>query len=190
METATCLARRWKVSRSLGLGLTFIAARNTTNHARSDRAGFRFFAMHRTFVFALGSSFLIACSPASTGAEPREDAQIMLSHSWNVSPETSKFYAVDMGTEPPEAADALMGTLPTVMHKIGADCAAAEWTGNGELVIALHVEGGAPKDVAVAPEISAAACLVEAVEAQAGQFEGLPDASVLVRANYMVPDGS
>lgn len=135
---------------------------------------------------------LLLCLAGCPASESKPDAgtpPIALTHSWNVSPETSRFFAVDMGTQPPEAADALMAKLPTVMHKVGSDCQDQTWGGNGELAISFALAEGEPIEVSVVPTLDVEACLSQAIASHAEAFAGLPDAKVLVRANYMPSGG-
>lgn len=138
---------------------------------------------------ALGLLSLSGC-PASESQSSSGPPQIALTHSWNVGPDASRFYAVDMGSQPPEAAEALMTKMPTVMHKLGVACQDQGWGGNGELVIAFEVSNGEPTSISVAPEAALNKCLSQAVADQGELFTEMPDAKVLVRANYMPSGGT
>ena len=100
-------------------------------------------------------------------------------------PETSKFFAVDMGTTPPQAADALMGTVPNVMHQLGTTCQSAEgWTAPGEVAFHFEIADGVPRKLSVMPDMAANTCLEKAFSEATAALSELPDAEVLVRARF------
>lgn len=132
----------------------------------------------------LGLVYVTAsCGPAH---EPGLDAPtIVLTHRWTVPEGAARFDAVDMGAEPAEVADALMGAVPSAVQRAGEACADTPgWPTTGALVITLSIHEGAAHDVQASPEGPAARCVARALAAETAAFAQAPDAAVLLRAAY------
>lgn len=126
---------------------------------------------------------------AKDQARPRaEDPP--LSHTWNIPAGTSRVTRGDVGSKPPELAEALMkeGTMPSLIHRTTQSCADADTLGSAkEIALRFSVAGGELVTVQGDPKGPATQCFESAFQSERSVFATMPDGFALVRLDLSAP---
>jgi hypothetical protein len=129
---------------------------------------------------------LVGCSepppPAEPGPTPRTDDP-ELTHSWQMSADKSVLWSADLGSKPPELADALMtGGAPGIAHRSATACAQqGSLTGTPSVAVRLTIaEGGKVTAVEGDPAGTAATCIADAVRAELAKLDAVPAGAALM----------
>lgn len=119
-------------------------------------------------------------------ATPRARAEDpVLTHSWSVPAEASQVVRGDLGSEPPELADALMqgGTMPSLVHAVGKACSDRDALGPdvGQVALRLVWVEGRLESVRGDPRGPAADCLAAGLADKGSSLSELPTGMALLR---------
>lgn len=142
--------------------------------------------MSRRLLPALALALSLA---ACKGAEERTPPRIALTHQWNAPAGASLFVQSNLGSLPESAADALMATVPTLVHQLGERCKGdPAFASPGALTIEMSLHGGVLSEITTSPEHSGAACVRAAIpEASAEAKDALAaagDASIVLHLEH------
>jgi hypothetical protein len=121
--------------------------------------------------------------PPGAQALPRKEDPELL-HTWQMPADASVLMAADLGSKPPELAEALMsrGAAPGISHRSATACAEqGALAGTSSVALRLAIaEGGAVASIEGDPAGPAATCLVEAVRAELAKLDPLPAGAALM----------
>lgn len=120
-------------------------------------------------------------------AKPRKDDP-EITHSWNVPPDKSVLVGADLGSNPPELADALMvgGAGPSISHRVATACAEKNaLAGTATVALRLSIaEGGAVTSLEGDPAGAAATCIGDAFREELATLDPLPAGAALLMLRF------
>jgi hypothetical protein len=134
-------------------------------------------------------SVALACvlgcpAPSIADPMPRESDPELL-HTWTMPASSGALASGDLGSAPPEIANALMegGTMPSIAHRIAQHCASiGALEGNAVVVLRFDVTAsGELAKVEPDPSNAAGACLADALKAEATSLERVPAGAALLK---------
>ena len=135
------------------------------------------------------SSLLVLSLVAAACGSPARPASIALTHQWAVPAGTSLFTRVSLGASPERAADALMGVMPTIVHRLGERCQEDEGAAApGEFLLSFALRAGKASSPRAEPLSPLAACVLaalpEAVAASAAELGAPPPVEIVLHLEH------
>lgn len=128
-----------------------------------------------------------AGEPARARARAEDPA---LTHTWNLPAGSSRVVQGDLGSKPPELADALMnnGAMPSFAHQAASSCdAKGALKTAGDVALRFEITNGTLSAVHGDPPGPAADCFAAMLGEQASLFESVPEGRGLVRFQLSAP---
>ncbi|MBL8948102.1 MAG: hypothetical protein JNK45_33310 [Myxococcales bacterium] len=127
--------------------------------------------------------------PACNAPTPAPQQGLALTHQWSVKAGTSLFVQVSLGATPDAAADAMMSTMPTVIHQLGERCRSnAAAATPGVFTLSFALEGGVATNPTSEPASALADCVIGAMPAvmkeHAAALATVPPASVVLHLEH------
>lgn len=127
--------------------------------------------------------------PACNAPTPAPQQGLALTHQWSVKAGTSLFVQVSLGATPDAAADAMMSTMPTVIHQLGERCRSnAAAATPGVFTLSFALEGGVATNPTSEPASALADCVIGAMPAvlkeHVAALAKVPPASVVLHLEH------
>lgn len=143
--------------------------------------------MRAITMMSLLGALASGCGNAGPAAEtpgpaPRE-GDPALEHTWTMPAQAGALSSGDLGSQPPETAQALMegGRMPSIAHRIAQHCAGEGGTGGVDAVVLRFAVSGRIERVQADPPAGVGACLAAALEREGAELQGVPAGDALLR---------
>jgi hypothetical protein len=128
----------------------------------------------------------VGCGTSEPRAQTPPAEQILLTQSWSVPAGKSLFTENHMGTLPPANAEALMGVVPGLLHRLGDACKEQQGLERaGDLTLGFEIDAAGVSQVEVTPDSALARCIAKRWTSEQDALEENPPASVQIRAHYV-----